>query len=273
MSTTTKIETSTQQEVEMILGHVFLNGAHMSVHAFAIDGLLIDTGSETLLEDFKKWFVKQKISKVVLTHNHEDHTAGAAWLQENLHKDIYIHEDSVEICRGYEQTPLYRQAIWGIRHPFEATALPKHFKSDHYQWETIATPGHTKDHLSFYCKDLKILFTGDLFVTPSPKVILDTENVHDTINSLKRVLTYDFEKMFCCHAGYIANGREMIMKKIMFLENIKSQCNKLSDAGENIARITEELFPKRYPIEQVSQHQWGSQHIVSSLLKDQATLV
>lgn len=265
--TTTVMEKETA-DVQMLEGKVTINGVTLNVYSFLIDNTLIDSGSQTLLENFIPWFKKQKIDQLFITHNHEDHTGGATWLQEQKGIPIYIHPDSVEKCKSLEATPMYRQLTWGSRGVFSAQPFSIEMTSEHYTWDIIETPGHTEDHLSFYCRDKKILFTGDLFILPHTKAILNSENMRDTLSSLKKVLTFDFEEIYCCHAGYLKNGRQMIHEKIDYLEKIVVKSKALQQQGLTLDEITAQIFPKKYAIEQFSEGEWGSKYIISSLLND-----
>lgn len=268
---TTSMQEKETEHVKMVEGRVFLNGVKLNVYSFLIDGVLIDTGAQTLLEDFKPWFEKQKMDQIFLTHNHEDHTGGVTWIVKTKNIPVYIHKDSVETCRSLEETPLYRKLTWGSRGAFNALPFTAQMRSKNYTWDIIETPGHTQDHHSFYCQELKIIFTGDLFVLPHTKAILASENLQDTLSSLNRILDFDFEEIYCCHAGYLKNGREMIIEKINYLQQILQKSTELQQQGLNIEAITEVIFPKKYPIEQFSNGEWGSKYIVKSLLQDHIT--
>ncbi len=75
-----KVETSLRESghagVNCAYGVVSLPGTKMSVYSFYVDGLLIDTGSPFLLNDYIPFFTKKPIDWVVLTHYHEDHAGG-----------------------------------------------------------------------------------------------------------------------------------------------------------------------------------------------------
>lgn len=263
---------SATNEVEMIEGIVTFSGASLNVYSFYIDGVLIDTGSNTLFELFQPWFQKKDIQQIFLTHNHEDHTGGAAQLQETLQTPIYIHEKSVAIVEELESLPNYRQFVWGDRGRFHAKSYNQTMLSTNYQWDVIFTPGHASDHVTLYCRELKILFTGDLFVQAHTKAIMKGENLIETLHSLKTLLNYDFEEVYCCHAGYLKNGRQKLQEKIDYLEEKQQIIKTLSKEGQSIVEIRDTLFPRRYAIEQFSNGEWGSQYIIKSILEDQLTV-
>ena len=59
-------------------------------------------------------------------------------------------------------------------------------------WEIVNTPGHTKDSVSYYFKDEKILFCGDfIFLNSIGRTDMDTGSDIDMQNSLKLISNYD----------------------------------------------------------------------------------
>lgn len=185
---------------------------------------------------------------------------------------IYIHEKSVAIVGGLESLPSYRQFVWGDRGEFHAKPYEQTMLSINYTWDIIHTPGHASDHVALYCRELKIIFTGDLFVQAHTKAIMKGENIIETLHSLKTLLNYDFEELYCCHAGYLKNGRQKIQDKIAYLEEKQQQIEALYKEGHAVEEIKMKLFPKRYAIEQFSKGEWGSQYIIKSILEDQLTV-
>ncbi|WP_455662357.1 MBL fold metallo-hydrolase [Pradoshia sp.] len=266
-----KVETSVKESchagVDCAYGVVSLPGTKMSVYSFFVDGVLIDTGSPLLLNDYVPVFMKIPIDQVVLTHYHEDHAGGANWIQKHLDIPIYIHESSVQTCSKPFHYPEYRKLAWGQTDSFKARPLPFFFSSKNETWETIHTPGHTKDHVSFYNHDRKTLFSGDLYVLTRTKVIIAEEDITQTMASLRKVLAYDFEEVYCNHAGYLPNGRKRLSDKLRYLEDMEEKIVRLHKSGMDAASINHELFPKQYPITMVSDGEWDSLHIVTSILK------
>ena len=265
-----KVETSVRESlhagVDCAYGTVSLPGTKMSVYSFFVDGLLIDTGSPLLLKDYIPFFTSKSIDQIVLTHYHEDHAGGAKWIQDHMDIPIYIHERSVQACSEPFDYPEYRKLAWGHTEPFMARPLPSTFSSKNETWETIHTPGHTKDHVSFYNHDRKTLFSGDLYVLTRTRVIIAEEDITETIASLKKVLTYDFEEVFCSHAGYLPIGRKRLTDKLHYLEEKRDKVIHLHQSGLDAGSINKELFPRQYPITMVSDGEWDSIHIVTSII-------
>jgi glyoxylase-like metal-dependent hydrolase (beta-lactamase superfamily II) len=248
-------------------GTVSFQRIKLNVHCFFIDGVLIDTGSKSLEKVFKPFFKQLAIEKVVMTHFHEDHTGCAAFLQEELQLPLFMNDIMIEYCTKKADYPLYRRLFWGRRRPFRAEPIDETFQSPHATWRVIKTPGHAIDHLAFLNQETGQLFTGDLYCQEKTKVVLREENIPVLIESFKKILTYDFEEVFCSHAGYLKNGSSALKRKLDYLLDLQGNIVKLYDEGKTPNEINAALFPKKYPIVFFSFGEWDSIHIVHSIIK------
>jgi len=264
----TKIEIGEKSDVQFINGFVSLGSVHLNVYCFSVDGILIDSGSQTLLPHFTSFFENIDIDQVFLTHDHEDHTGGASFLQKTYDVPVYINEMSVEASAKKATYPLYRKIFWGKRAPFQAQPIGNTFTSRTATWNVIKTPGHTADHLAFLNKKKGQLFSGDLYVHPKTKVILRNESIPTTIASLKKILTYDFSEMFCCHAGYIQDGRKALTKKLDYLTTFQEKVLDLHQQGLSEKQIQRQMFYKKYPVTYLSFGEWDSLHMIRSILAE-----
>lgn len=262
-----KSEQITQSGVRMVNGFVSFKAVKLNVHCFEVDGVLIDTGSASLLEQFKSFFNQLDIDQIVLSHYHEDHSGGARYLQSTYNVPIYMSDVRRLECMEKANYPLYRKLFWGSRAPFEAQKIGERFTSRQADWTVIETPGHTNDHLAFLNEQTGQLFTGDLFVTPKTKVVLREESIPQIISSIEHVLTMDFEEIFCNHAGYVADGKRVLRTKLDYLIQLRGNIERMHEEGLSEQEITEQLFEKKYPITKLSFGEWDSAHIVSSILR------
>ncbi|MCP1491174.1 MBL fold metallo-hydrolase [Peribacillus frigoritolerans] len=262
------IEIKTINDVVCVHGTPGGNKAGMSVYVFLTDGLLIDTGAQILLEELIPFYESADFDSVALTHYHEDHTGGAAWIQEHKKVPLFIHPMSVEVCAKDAEYPEYRKIFWGKRDAFIAEPLGKAIHSRTQTWEPIFTPGHAKDHMVYLNHNNGVLFSGDLFVTPKTKLVLREESVPVIIDSIKRLLQYDFGEVFCCHAGHVPDGKEMFLKKLDYLENLQGEILRLHSQGLTVHEIQQAVLPNRYPLIEISGHEWDSEHIITSILNE-----
>ena len=266
MFTKTNIELGEKSGVHYAQSFVSFGPVKLNAYCFEVDGILIDSGAQSVLTDLKPFFEEADFDQLYLTHNHEDHTGGAAFLQQTYDIPVFINEISVNDCKQVANYPQYRKLFWGKRKPFEAKPIGKTFSSRHATWDVITTPGHTKDHLSFLNRSTKQLFSGDLYVHPKPKVIMPNEDIPTIIASLEKMLTYDFEEMFCCHAGYIKDGRKALEDKLAYLTSLQEEVLDLYEQGWKEKDIRKKIFPKRYPITYFSFGDWDSKHIIRTIL-------
>ncbi|MFA1821475.1 MBL fold metallo-hydrolase [Virgibacillus oceani] len=144
--------------------------------------------------------------------------------------------------------------------------LDKKVNSMEEEWEVIYTPGHAGDHVAFYQKQTRCIFTGDLFVTSKPQVIMDSESIPQTINSIRKLLTYEFHSIFCSHAGFIEEGRTKLASKLDYLEYLSGEVAVLYKQGYTEPEIRERLFPIKYAITDISNGEWDSLHIITSII-------
>lgn len=261
-----KVVTEELNGVQSINGILSFQGVTLNVFCYVTDGVLIDTGGKSLLKQFSPFLLEQDYDQAWITHHHEDHTGGAAFVIENRHVPIYINKMSIEKAKEKPDYPLYRKLFWGRRKAFNALPFSDSMNSRNATWDIIETPGHSQDHLAFFNRKTGQMFTGDLYVSPKTKVIMQDENIPTIINSLERLLTYDFDEVFCQHAGLVVNGREMLIQKKNYLEEIQYQVVMLHHEGYSNKEIQQQLFPKKYPITKFSSGDWDSLHIIESVL-------
>ncbi len=247
---------------------IALKGVKLNVHCFSIDGVLIDTGAKSLEKEFHPFFQQLDIDQVLITHFHEDHTGCAAYLQDEMKLPLFMNEMKIEYCMKKADYPLYRQLFWGKRKPFRAEPIDEMVASRNATWKVIETPGHAIDHLAFLNVETGQLFTGDLYCQERTKVVLREEDIPTIIKSLKKILTCNFEDVFCSHAGFLKDGRTALKSKLDYLLDVQGEVIKLYDEGKTAEQINATLFPKKYPITRFSSGEWNSIHIVNSILQE-----
>ncbi len=254
--------------VRVVAGWGKLN---IKVFLYLVDGVLVDTGPTRLSSILLPYFRQEKIETVLLTHYHEDHSGNAPYLA-GRGIPVYINPVSLERCRERTRLPFYRNIFWGNRVAFSPYPLDKKLTAGGLAWEPVPTPGHVFDHQAIYLPEKGILFTGDLFVTTRPKIILNTESTPRIMEDIKTVLQYDFTTVFCSHAGIVHRGREVLQKKLEYLQEIEEEVQHLYSQGRSVSEITRKLFPGKVPLEYISCREWSPGHIVKSLVTGKSTV-
>ena len=254
--------------VSWLNGEVKFQSISLNVYSYLVDGVLIDTGSQSIHKQFEAFIDQADFDQVMLTHYHEDHTGCAAYIEKTKKVPIYLNEKTIDYCAQPADYPLYRKLFGGKRKPFHAEGMPETFTSRNATWDVIDTPGHAYDHKAFLNQETGQLFTGDLFVSERTKVVLAEEDVPAIIRSLERVLAYDFQDVFCSHAGFVEDGRRALERKRDYLLSVQHDVLALQKQGNPAEEIRNKLYPRKYPIIKFSSGEWDSLHIVASIMND-----
>ena len=103
-----------------------------------------------------------QIEAVFITHGHFDHIFGVNRLLDTFGKvPVYMHPaDKVLQGMAKDMAALYGQCPEVI---FDTVDIADGdvLEAAGRKWEVIATPGHSKGGVSFYCKEEELLFPGD----------------------------------------------------------------------------------------------------------------
>lgn len=136
-----------------------------------------------------------ELDRIVLTHSHPDHIGGVDRVRAR-HGDLPLWKLPMESGdRGY--------AVNAIRDgdfvEVEGATL-----------EAFWTPGHARDHLCFLLREEKILFSGDNVLGAGTTVIPPDGDLGDYLDSLRRLLALDVERIFPAHGPVVENPKAKI---------------------------------------------------------------
>ena len=193
----------------------------MMVCCFYVDKLLIDTAQYNARQKVLATFQNKKIDQIALTHWHEDHTGNAAGLYLQHQATVFAHPFTAEkLCTGFKVLP-YEQYMFGRIKPYAVPTkpFPEKITTENFEFVPIHTPGHSSDHTVILEPNKGWLFSGDLFVSIKIKYFRRGEDLGEQIESIKKVLQYDFEVIFCGHFPQFKNGKELFQKKLQYFED------------------------------------------------------
>lgn len=169
-----------------------------------------------------------KINHLFLTHAHTDHGGGAAYFRERLDLAVYSsastarivtigNEEAVSLppakaAGAYPQHYIYRPCP--INQALDAGQVKK---IGALIVEIIATPGHSHDHHCYLVTDTRLnkryLVGGDAIFFGGKVVWQNTYDcsIPDTLASIQRLATYDFEALLPGHLNFsLRNGKRHI---------------------------------------------------------------
>lgn len=175
---------------------LLLNGAGMDSNVYCVDNeLLVDAGTgsfvEETFEQMDRFDVdKNNIKKIVLTHEHFDHTGAAKEFKEKLGAKILAHEEA-EIN---DETSI-SQAFDGDFEPPQVDERLEEgdlVETTNYSFKVLHTPGHSPGSIVLWDEDQEVLISGDLLFTDGfGRTDIpggDEETIKD---SLRRVKEFD----------------------------------------------------------------------------------
>lgn len=209
----------------------------MNTVFYWIDGILIDTAQHHMRKAFVEIINDKKIDRVLLTHHHEDHSGNAALVAQLKKVAVLGHPiTAAKLKKGFPILP-YQRIVWGKAKAVSVEQLPKKVETDHYSLQPIHTPGHSKDHMVYFERSNGWLFSGDLYLGSFIKYFRADEKIHDTIESIKEILSLDFDSLFCAHNPKPTNGKKALRDKLAFLETFCGEVLHLHEKGYDIDNI------------------------------------
>ncbi|MBP6049970.1 MAG: MBL fold metallo-hydrolase [Chitinophagales bacterium] len=242
-----------------------------TVYAFIIDDLLIDTAQRFNRENVLKVALEHQIKKIAITHHHEDHTGNVGYLMQTLQADAYAHPICVKILkRGYKMSPLSKMISGSVDkallHPISEG---EQIDTKNYTILPIYTPGHCDDHYCYYEKNNGWLFSGDLYVADKIKYFVSNESVYTQIESIKKLLTLDFDSLFCSHNPKVENGKIRLNNKLQFFEDFVGKVEQHYQQGKRSKEILALMNMKEnYYYKVITAGSFTSENMVKSVIRD-----
>jgi glyoxylase-like metal-dependent hydrolase (beta-lactamase superfamily II) len=179
----------------------------------------------------------QKITHILITHSHIDHSPLSKLLKEKTGAQIYAFGNSFSgksptMKRLTDQGDLGGGE--GLDLEFEPDISIKdndHISSSEWSFEVIHTPGHLGNHLCFGLNEQNILFSADHVMGWATSLVSPPDgDLTQFMESLQKLLTKDqYIKFFPGHGDIISNPREIInyiidhrkMRECQILDELK----------------------------------------------------
>lgn len=213
----------------------------MTVYLYVVDDLMIDTGLRHMQREVIEIAAVGKIQKAVLTHHHEDHSGNAAALRNMLNVSVYGHPFTVSKMTSEFRILPYQYYMWGKSASLQMAVVPEMVETAHFRLKPIHTPGHSRDHTVYFEPDKGIIFSGDLYLSDRIKYFRADEVIVDQIESLRKIMTFDFDTLLCCHHPKPAKGKDRLAEKLRFLEDLCGGIRRTWEKGCGEKQIFREL--------------------------------
>lgn len=215
---------------------------YMTVCCYAVDGLLIDSGLPCFAESVLEWSRTHKVTHGVVTHHHEDHSGGAARLQQ-ANIPVRGSEDTARLLKKGFSVRFYQWAVWGGSAPRTQLAqLGATVETGRYTFEVHKAPGHCPDQVVLYEPKQGWLFSGDAFLARKVKLFRADEDFAATRDSLARLAQLPIQDLYCAHRPVLGTGQQALRDKLQHLQDLEGQVRALHAQGLPVKQITKRLL-------------------------------
>lgn len=212
---------------------------------------------------------KERITRVLVTHTHSDHTASVPLLVERTgavtygfgpHGPVPDHdpldevsfdeyftaEEKDEFDKLWADTPdeLKREGPDKEFTPDVVVGDGDLIEGSGWTVEVVHTPGHTSNHVCFCLQDEKVLFTGDHVMGWATSVISPPDgDLFDYLNSLRKLLERDDERYWPTHGPSIEDPKTYVQSFLDHRLNREQQIVAgLKDGPSTIKAIVPDMY-------------------------------
>ncbi|MFH1464848.1 MAG: MBL fold metallo-hydrolase [Pseudomonadota bacterium] len=214
------------------------------VHAYLLDGLLIDTGFAHARSALLQALAGRELTGIALTHHHEDHAGAAAALAERHGCPVYLRGPGERWSEGVGELPRYRRLFWGWVDPYEPVEMPAVLSTGARSLRSVPTGGHSCTHTAFFEPVHGLLFTGDLLVSRGASAVMRHEDPYESLASLRAVAALGARRILPAHGDSIDDPQAALGRKIEHLEAAIRQVSDLHERGLGVAAIRRRVFPR-----------------------------
>jgi glyoxylase-like metal-dependent hydrolase (beta-lactamase superfamily II) len=191
---------------------------------------------------------KSKVTHILITHSHLDHSELAHELSRTLDAPTFAYGKALDgqskqmknlVKMGLKYEPI------GVDHSFKPDYLLKdQEKLVSSEWEIIAhhTPGHLSNHICYQYFDY--LFTGDHIMDWSTSVISPPEgDISQFMNSCKKLCKLNWEKFYPGHGFPVESPNKRLLELMHHRMTREAEIiNFLRDTDATISQITKSVY-------------------------------
>ena len=208
--------------------------------------ILVDAGYPNMLSKLEKAFKENgekfsDLTRVWITHHDHDHVGSLHAIREKYpHIKVYAGAGEVPYIEGREIPLRMKQAVEFQAHlseeeQSEGLGFQEYLKTvepDNVDFllydnmllldgniKVISTPGHTKDHVSFYFHEEKTLIAGDALVIGNTNLEIPfpefSGNIEKAKESVRKLAQYPISRILCYHGGTIEGSVFDIKQEIL----------------------------------------------------------
>jgi glyoxylase-like metal-dependent hydrolase (beta-lactamase superfamily II) len=237
-----------------------------------VEGILIDTGQRRMEKSLIRLLKNKPIEKIILTHHHEDHSGNAQTLSNLYQAPVYANELTIPyITQGFPYRIRFYQwynlgKIKLVQNPQPYLPI---FQTQNLTLEPIYAPGHCTDHYVLLERNRGWLFSGDLYIGNLVVMRNNDEDMQVMIESIIKILEYDFEVLFCAHNPKLKDGKKYLRYKLEYLQEFQQKAIHFYSQGYSIQEIIKKMGKKEQWFYKIyTENDIGVDFMVKSALKN-----
>lgn len=201
-----------------------------------------------------------KISAIVCTHTHRDHSPAAAPLAELTGAPIIgcapltLADDGPRSDAPFDQT--YR--------PDRVLTEGESLSGDGWTLTTVATPGHTSNHLCFALEESGALFSGDHVMGWSTSVVAPPDgDMAAYMASLQKLYDRTDRVYYPAHGPAVEKPRQLVRGMMGHRRQRERQILKLVEAGTGLIA---DMVPAMYKGVDTGLHPAAARSVLAHLI-------
>ena len=220
--------------------------------------IIIDPGPDSAahLSSIMKYIGKRKVTHILLTHSHSDHSPLSRQLKTETGARI-IGFGSADEARTTFMKKLSSSLDLGGEEGIDKDLLldekvseKQILKLNNYRIEVVHTPGHLSNHICFSLKERKILFSGDHVMGWATTLISPPDgDLGSFMNSLEKLSSREEIIYYPGHGKPLKEPRKMVLAQIKHRQDREKQIlNSVSKISRTPAEIVDDVYVDLNPM-------------------------
>lgn len=201
--------------------------------------VLIDTGEHRRdwtkdIIDYYRELGSPKIAAIFITHSHQDHIGGVDRVHDVMQAPVRSHPKLAETL----EKMVGKDAVF----PLKSRELIR--TGGGATLRALFTPGHEIDHVCYYLKEDRVLFTGDTILGASSSTVRDLSSYMESLE----LLTHFKHDTICPAHGPVVpppRGGRLVQWYISHRQEREQQVLAALEKGlSSVEEITRDIYPR-----------------------------
>lgn len=237
--------------------------------AYWVDGLLIDAGPRCAAPELVRILKQVPVEKIVITHGHEDTMGGLATLKAHFpNATLYASQRTIPILQDPTRLHLhlYQRISWGVPEAVNDVvsleSVSHEIRTTHHQFRALETPGHCRDHVSYFEPQHRWLFCGDAFIGGHDRTCTEEFDLLTALGTLHTLNGLRPERLLPASGVVRRSPSVEIGDKINYFQKLAADVARLEATGMNPEEMLSALFKEEAPIAFWTQKHYSSANLI-----------